>query len=136
MRFKELEPKRSTVGSAGYDIHAPERYELKPGEWTLIDTEVALTDGDVSPNHCEWFLLLVPRSGLSDRYGLRFRTTVGIIDMDYRDTIKARVTVDEPYTLEKGERFAQVILIPYGTLIDEVRPVDVRDGGFGSTGKR
>lgn len=135
MRFKTLEPRRSTVGSAGYDIYAPERYELEPGKWTLIDTQVALTDEDVPQNFGGWFMLLVPRSGLSDKYGLRFRTTVGIIDMDYRDTIKARVSVDEPYVLEAGERFAQVILLPFGTFFGEKRPTKVRDGGFGSTGK-
>lgn len=41
-------PRRATTGSAGYDFFAPDTYELKPGEWTMIDTGVRLTDDDVA----------------------------------------------------------------------------------------
>jgi dUTPase len=79
--------------------------------------------------------MLVPRSGLSNKCGFRIRNTVGIVDMDYRDTIKAMVTVDEPYTLAKDERFLQGILLPYGTFWGEIMPTEARNGGHGSTGR-
>ena len=149
------EPKRATTGSAGYDFYAPEDYELRPGEWTVIDTGVSLDDYDevlrfdvesevyedgvvideVDYEVGRWFMMVVPRSGLSNKYGFRIRNTVGIIDMDYRDTIKVMVTVDEPYTLQKGERFIQGIVIPFGVFRCEIEPTEDRSGGHGSTGR-
>ena len=144
-------PRRSTIGSCGYDFYAPETFELRPGEWTMIDTGVSLDDDDMVSitklsrvdeyvNNAiaymaDWFMMLVPRSGLSNKCGFRLRNTVGIIDKDYRNTIKALVTVDEPYTLQKGERFMQGILLPFGTFWDECEPIATRSGGHGSTGR-
>lgn len=132
-------PRRGTKGSAGYDFYSPDVYNLIPGTWTTIDTGVRLTDEDVLDGNDEkirqWFMMVVPRSGLSNRYGFRIRNTVGIIDMDYRETIKVKVTVDMPYILEKGERFLQGILIPFGRFAGEIVPTAQRIGGFGSTGR-
>lgn len=144
-------PKRATTGSAGYDFFSPDTYVLTPGKWTMIDTGVRLSDegvrcvdysiGDdigttITPVGVgRWFMMLVPRSGLSNKVGFRIRNTVGIIDMDYRDTIKAMVTVDAPYTLQRGERFLQGIIIPFGTFSDEIEPTEERKGGHGSTGR-
>lgn len=133
-------PRRATFGSAGYDFYSPYDVQLLPGVWTDIDTGVRLDNED----HCidynnevirRWFMLIVPRSGLSNKYGFRIRNTVGIIDMDYRDNIKAKVTVDVPYTLKKGERFMQGIVLPFGCFVHEIPPTNQRMGGFGSTGK-
>jgi dUTP pyrophosphatase len=146
MRTKEgVEmPRRATIGSAGYDFFAPDTYELKPGEWTMIDTGVSL-EGDEHVDtllgryetfdYLKWFIMLVPRSGLSNKCGFRIRNTVGIVDMDFRDTIKAMVTVDEPYTLQKNERFLQGIILPFGTFWGEIMPTEARNGGHGSTGR-
>lgn len=126
--------KRATLGSAGYDFTCPETVELKPGQWTDIDTGVRF-DGSEEVFLDRWFMMIVPRSGLSNRYGFRIRNTVGIIDSDYRDTIKVLVTVDESYTLQKGERFIQGIVLPFRVFDDEIKPTEERKGGFGSTGK-
>lgn len=131
---EEFVPKRATIGSAGYDFFSPDEYELKPGEWTTIDTKVRF-DGEGDLPYLKWFMAIVPRSGLSFNYGLRIINTVAIIDMDYRDTIKLKITVEEPYRLAKGERFAQGILIPFGTFYGEIKPETTRNGGFGSTGR-
>ena len=137
-------PRRSTIGSAGYDFFSPDTYELKPNEWTMIDTGVSLegneyvyTKFDTCMLHDfeKWFMMLAPRSGLSNKYGFRIRNTIGIIDMDYRDTIKVMVTVDEVYTLEKGEKFVQGIILPFGVFTGEIKPSETRTGGHGSTGR-
>lgn len=144
-------PRRATLGSAGYDFFAPDTYELRSGEWTLIDTGVSLEDERVrgcriAMGHSSfevmdwhkigrWFMMLVPRSGLSNKVGFRLRNTVGIIDMDYRDTIKVMVTVDEPYVLQKDEKFMQGILLFFGAFVGEIEPTEVRKGGHGSTGR-
>lgn len=135
MKYRTLEPRRATIGSAGYDFYSPDRYELKPNEWTVIDTEVSLTDDDLCTDFGRWFMMVVPRSGLSFHHGLRIINTVAVIDMDYRDTIKLKITVDKPYTLEANEKFAQGIILPFGVFNGEIKPTSTRNGGFGSTGR-
>lgn len=143
-------PRRATIGSAGYDFFAPDTYELRPNEWTMIDTGVRLEDTDnVQFTTIErimeymgtgkhyvgnWFMMLLPKSGLATKYGFQVRS-IGIIDMDYRDTIKAMVSVDVPYTLIEGEKFIQGILLPFGVFNDEIEPIEARNGGHGSTGR-
>ncbi|MBQ1298086.1 MAG: deoxyuridine 5'-triphosphate nucleotidohydrolase [Clostridiales bacterium] len=136
-------PKRQTLGSCGYDFYAPEDIVLTPGEWTTIDTGVrfdgkelveSLIDYPVNLFQAGWFMMVVPRSGFGSKYGFRFRNTVGIIDMDYRDTIKATMTADVPLTIKKGDRFMQGIILPFGVFEDEEIPKAERNGGHGSTG--
>lgn len=136
-------PRRATLGSAGYDFFSPGTYELRPGEWTMIDTGVSLegneyvyTKFDTCMLHDfeKWFMMLVPKSGLSTKYGFQVRS-IGIIDMDYRDTIKAMVSVDAPYVLQKDEKFMQGILLPFGVFVGEIKPTEARNGGHGSTGR-
>ena len=136
-------PKRQTRGSCGYDFYAPEDIVLTPGEWTTIDTGVrfdgkelveSLIDYPVNLFQAGWFMMVVPRSGFGSKYGFRFRNTVGIIDMDYRDTIKATMTADVPLTIKKGDRFMQGIILPFGVFEDEEIPKAERNGGHGSTG--
>ena len=147
-------PRRSTEGSAGYDFYAPHDFELKPGEWTDIDTGVRFEDneevetsiffyqpdliGDMA-RHIgvfadNWVMLLFPRSGLGTKYGVRFATTVGVADCDYRDNIRAKMTSDVPIIIHKGERFMQGVIVPFGRLLGEVQPTKKREGGHGSTG--
>ena len=150
-------PRRSTKGSAGYDFYSPDTYELKPNEWTVIDTGISFDALStrmgiridqsswfsrilkrIRREECyigQWFILIAPKSGLGTKYGFRFRNTIGIVDSDYHDTIKAVVTVDEPYTLNKGEKFMQGIIIPYCTFDGEIEPTEKRNGGHGSTGR-
>ena len=64
---------------------------------------------------------------------MRFANTVCIIDQDYRDDIMIQMIADEDLVIKKGERFAQMIFMPYLTLMDEVLPVAERVGGLGST---
>lgn len=147
-----LIPRRATFGSAGYDFFAPHDIELNPGQWTEIDTRIRLNGSsgvmqetseriegnlfEVKMNHPnKWVLLVFPRSGLGFKYGVRFSNTVGVIDMDYRDNIRAKMTCDIPCTIKKDTAFMQGIIIPFATFSDEIPPTKERDGGFGSTDK-
>lgn len=147
-------PVRKTVGSAGYDFYAPHDFELKPGEWTDIDTGVRFDGyenvyvathrtmydsiGPLDVNDeievSSWVMLLFPRSGLGTKYGVRFATTVGVVDCDYKNNIRAKMTSDVPVTIHKGERFMQGVIVPFGIFCGEVRPTEERKGGHGSTG--
>ena len=67
---------------------------------------------------------------------------MGVVDSDYRGEILVAVInqSDKPYTIEHGERIAQLVITPVllptveeaGELSDTTRGA----GGFGSTGKQ
>jgi len=82
-----------------------------------------------------------PRSGLAARHGITVTNAPGTIDEDYRGEIKVLLVNlgDEPYTLESGERVAQLVVAPITRVsIREVEELDETPrgaGGFGSTGR-
>lgn len=128
-------PKRARKGDAGYDFFMPCDMEV----WwnmgsSVIDTGIAMEEGDIPEGY---FMMLVPRSSLGSR-GMALMNTVGVIDSGYRDTIKARLIahaqLEAPIKLEKGERFMQGILVPFGVIPSEEPPTEERSGGLGSTG--
>lgn len=133
-----MEPRRATKGSIGYDFIATEDITLKPGKWTEFGTGVKFTDEDTVNGRMEWAMLLLPRSGLGFKHGVKLRNTVGVIDCDYRDEIKVSMSCDAsmPVVITKGTGYMQGIIIPRFTFDNEVAPEDERKGGFGSTDKK
>lgn len=142
----EFIPKRQTTGSAGYDVYAVE--DMNVERWfKTFDTGVCF-DGEETPYMCyekdmsnsiyniylgTWVAMLYPRSSMGFKHGLKFATTTSIIDKDYRDTIKLSIAADHPFTIKKGERYAQLIFMPHGILLEEDIPTAKRGGGIGST---
>lgn len=125
-------PTRATTGSAGYDFYLP--YAV-----TFDNTPRVIQTGVRVKLDPGWVLLLLPRSGLGFKYGMRLRNTVGVIDSDYFNAkneghIMASVVSDEPFTLKAGDRFLQGIIMPYGVAANDTTLMKQRDGGFGSTG--
>ena len=65
-----------------------------------------------------------------------------MIDSDYRGEIKVGVInqVKEPYTIQPGERIAQLVVMPVSTMpVEEAESLDETErgsGGFGSTGTK
>ena len=129
-------PERSSVGSAGYDIHTPIGFTLKPGEDIKVPTglKCRMNDG--------WFLMAVPRSGLGFKYYTRLANTVGIIDASYYDNesneghmwVKIRNEGEKDVVVEKFDRICQMIFVPFGITEDDNVTAE-RTGGFGSSGK-
>ncbi len=130
-------PKRATKGSAGYDVHTPFAFTLKPGETIKIPTGVRCRmDEDV-------VLFIYPRSGLGFKFRLQLNNTVGVIDSDYYGSdneghIFVKITNDsnegKTVDIPEGGAFAQGIFTEY--LITEDDDAEgVRNGGFGSTSK-
>ena len=126
-------PRRATSGSAGYDFSLPYDIDLLPGDELVINTGIRcrINEGFV--------LVIVPRSGLGFKYGVRLKNTIGVIDSDYYEAeneghIKIKL-VNSGITelnLKKGERFAQGIFLPY-YLAEEENVETKRKGGMGST---
>ena len=86
--------------------------------------------------------LVFARSGISIKRGLAPANKVGVIDSDYRGEIMVALynQSNEQQTIEKSERIAQFVLVPYVKAeFEEVDSLDetVRgNGGFGSTGTK
>ena len=135
--YNDIElPKRSTVGSAGYDFHAPFSAILDPGQDYKFPTGIKckITDG--------WLLAAFPRSGMGFKYYARLANTIGIIDSDYYNNegneghiwVKIRNEGHDQIVINKGDKIFQGIFLPYGIVEDDEAEA-TREGGFGSTGK-
>ena len=128
-------PKRSTIGSAGYDFFLPFEVVLRENRGVVIPTGIRCK---IRP---DWMLKLYPRSGQGFKYGLSFYNTVPIIDSDYYNTeneghIMLKLTIKEGYqTFEAGTKICQGIFEQYGITIDD-EVSSVRTGGLGSTGEK
>ena len=130
-------PQRATKGSAGYDFFSPIDFTLRPNCTIKIPTGIRC---NMEP---DWVLSCYPRSGLGFKYRLQLNNTVGIIDSDYYDSdneghifMKLTNDTNEAKILKigKGDGLAQGIFMEYGVTYDD-NACDVRNGGFGSTGK-
>ncbi len=129
-------PAYATEGAAGLDIRAniSEPIILKPLERQLIPTGlfVAIPLG--------YEIQIRPRSGLAFKHGVTVLNTPGTIDADYRGEIKVLLVnlSNTSFTVEPGERIAQMVLAKHETLswkTTDVLPSTERGaGGFGSTG--
>jgi len=130
-------PKRSTLHSAGYDIAIIEDIEILPGEirFGVTGLKAFMQDDEV--------LMIYPRSSLPKNYHLTIPNNVGIIDKDYYGNTDndGAIFVSlynfgvETVNLKKGERVAQGIFQKYLVSPSEEVVTNVRNGGFGSTGK-
>ena len=128
---EDFMPRRATPGSAGYDFYMPYDVTIHPGSTVVIDSGVSLEDGDLATNEV---MCLFPRSSLGIQFGLRLKNTTGIIDSDYRDTIKIALTTDVKCTIQPGQRVMQGIIFKFGLIPNEIAPTTSRVGGIGSTG--
>lgn len=132
-------PHRATEGSAGLDLCAciDEPLPLGGGETALIPTGLA-----IALPSAQYGAFVFARSGLSIKHGIGLLNAVGVIDSDYRGEIKVGVInqVKEPYTIQPGERIAQLVVMPVSTMpVEEAESLDETErgsGGFGSTGTK
>ncbi|HEY4146688.1 dUTP diphosphatase [Pinirhizobacter sp.] len=130
-------PTPATDGSAGMDLRAAVDgpLELAPGASALVPSGFAIHIGDPG-----WCALIVPRSGLGHKHGLVTGNLVGVIDADYQGPLMIscwnRSAI--PYTINPGDRIAQLLLVPVGRaslrVVDSFAPSLRGEGGFGSTG--
>lgn len=128
-------PRRARKGDAGYDMYLPDDLTIKKGQRPVIDTGIAMEDGDIPEGYVA---MIFPRSSMGLNYGLAMANSVPIIDQGYRDTIKLKLWLNDPSVellkLKKWDRICQMVLIPFGTIASEIPPEEERDGGLGSTG--
>jgi dUTP pyrophosphatase len=129
-------PGYATPGSAGMDLRAAVESEitLLPGERKLITTglRIAVPEGFEAQ--------VRPRSGLALKHGISMVNTPGTIDADYRGVVQVIMINhgDEPFTVGRGDRIAQLVMAPVVRAaleeVDELPETHRSDGGFGHTG--
>lgn len=130
-------PTVATKYSAGLDLYCAEKKNitLKPGEAYLFDTGVVMELPEGT------FGGLYARSGLSTKRGLMLMNGVGVIDRDYRNSIKVplRNMGKEPQTIKPNDRIAQLVIQEYvqAELVeaDELTVTERGGNGFGSSGR-
>ncbi len=130
-----LLPTRAYPGDAGLDLYAVEEAMLGPGERASIGTGIAV---EIPVGQAG---LVLPRSGLAARHGIALVNAPGLIDAGYRGEIRVlllNTDREEPFTLARGERIAQLVLVrietPEVVEVDELALSERGAGGFGSSG--
>ena len=134
---KHALPEYQTPLSAGLDIRAnlDQSVTLRPLERAMIPTGLFVE----LPEGCE--MQIRPRSGLAAKHGITVLNSPGTIDAAYRGEIKVILVnlSNEPFTIESGERIAQMIVARYEQIewqpVEELGTTERGAGGFGSTGK-
>ena len=136
---KEIDlPEYATDGSAGMDLRAAleQTTEIKPGETLLIPTGLSIYVED--PNMAA---VILPRSGLGHKHGIVLGNLVGLIDSDYQGQLFVSCwnRGDKPYTIEIGDRIAQLVLVPViqaeFEVVEEFEKTHRGSGGFGHSGQ-
>ncbi len=131
-------PQYATDGSAGMDLRAAleKSTEIKPGETLLIPTGLSIYVED--PNMAA---VILPRSGLGHKHGIVLGNLVGLIDSDYQGQLFVSCwnRSDESFTIEVGDRIAQLVIVPViqadFEVVDDFVKTHRGAGGFGHSGK-
>ena len=131
-------PAYGTSGSAGLDLRAciAVALTLQPGQAELISTGMAIHVDDPA-----LAAVILPRSGLGHKHGLVLGNLVGLIDSDYQGPLMVSCwnRGAQAYTVQPGERIAQLVVVPVVQVQLEVVEVFTGSergaGGFGHTGK-
>lgn len=147
--FDELKiglPEKKSSQAAGLDLAAcvKDPVVIPKGKSVVIPTGIALEPAFTGA--FDWPVPVVGmvfiRSGLGFKHKIVLSNGTGIIDQDYRGEILVSVINhgENDYTLQPGERFAQIVYLPICNARSErVEKFDSETergaGGFGSTGK-
>jgi dUTP pyrophosphatase len=131
-------PRYATAGSAGLDLRAclDGPLEIAAGAAHLISTGIALHISDPG-----LAAVLLPRSGLGHRHGIVLGNLVGLIDSDYQGEVMVSCwnRGSEPFTVQPGERIAQMVFIPVVQadleVVQEFEASSRGAGGFGHSGR-
>ncbi len=141
VKIKKLSPDAilpvyGSEDAAGADLCSIEEMTIQPGTTALVHTGLAME----LPRGYGGFIFA--RSGLATKRGLAPANKVGVIDADYRGEVMVALYNQSPVpqTVEKGERIAQLVLLPAPQAVfseaETLEETERNDGGFGSTGRK
>jgi dUTP pyrophosphatase len=131
-------PQYATAGSAGLDLRAclDKPLPLEPGKAELLPTGLSIYVEDPG-----LAAVILPRSGLGHKHGIVLGNLVGLIDSDYQGQLMVSVwnRGREPYTVQPGERIAQLVIVPVVQveleIVDDFATTSRGGGGFGHSGR-
>src|SRR5688572_7579518 len=114
------------------DLYAANDTTIPAQDQRLVPTDVAIAIPE------GYYAQIKPRSGLV----LKHKITVdaGVIDQDYRGNVGILLVNRgrQPFTVHKGERIAQMVLLKVTTppveIVKTLPPTNRGNRGFGSTG--
>ncbi len=125
-------PKRADAGSVGYDLYADSEHLIHAGQRAIIKTGIAMAIP------AGLYGRVADRSSIAWKRG--GHVIAGVIDPSYRGEIGVVMVnlSDEPITINKSEKIAQLILehvaTPFVVEVDSLDDTARGVGGFGSTG--
>jgi len=131
-------PEYATSGSAGLDLRAclDAPLTLEPGDSELIPTGIAIHIGEPG-----LAATILPRSGLGHKHGIVLGNLVGLIDSDYQGQLLVSCwnRGKAPFTIEIGERIAQLVFVPVVQaefqVVEDFDRSARGEGGFGHSGR-
>jgi dUTP pyrophosphatase len=131
-------PAYATPGSAGLDLRAviDAALVLQPGATSLVPTGLAIHVADPG-----LAAVILPRSGLGHKHGIVLGNLVGLIDSDYQGQLMVSCwnRGSAPFTIEPGERIAQLIVVPVVqvqlNVVEDFTASSRGAGGFGHSGR-
>lgn len=131
-------PAYATDGSAGLDLRVciNEPIQIAPQETVLLPTGISIYIADP-----KLAAVILPRSGLGHKNGIVLGNLVGLIDSDYQGELKISCwnRGSEHFTVNPGERIAQLVFIPVVQaafeIVDNFTESARGEGGFGSSGR-
>lgn len=127
-------PEAQGEGNSGYDLYSIEETCIRPGDYRLIDTGIAIE----MPKGIE--AQVRPRSGLAAKHGVTVLNAPGTIDSSYRGVIKVILINhgESWFHIRRGARIAQLVFakVQEANWINAVVLSDTDRGekGMGSTG--
>lgn len=149
-------PEYAHPDDSGMDVYAVDDYVIHPGETKLIPTGIKVA----VPNGYE--IQIRPKSGRALKTKMRIANSIGTVDAGFRGELQVIIENIEPpikditydfddngrpiitsilrgsdMTIEKGEKFAQLVLmeVPKAVLfqVENLDDTERGNGGFGST---
>lgn len=131
-------PDYASDGAAGVDLRAciEAPLEIAPGSTHLVPSGIAIHIGDKN-----LAAVLLPRSGLGHKHGIVLGNLTGLIDSDYQGQVFVSIwnRGRAAYTVEPGERIAQMVFVPVVQaafeVVDEFSASLRGEGGFGHSGR-
>lgn len=128
-------PARAHPGDAGVDLVSRIDLDLRPGEWAMVPTGIAVAIPEAHVG------LVAPRSGLAARHGIGVVNGPGIVDAGFRGEVNVLLINHgtDDFAMVRGDRIAQLLVVPC-VAIDLVEADVLPDSsrgtsGFGSTGR-
>lgn len=130
------EPTYAHDTDAAADLYAAQDMVLAPHSLSnMVNTGVRLELPE------GWMAVILPRSSMGAKTGLRLSNSAGIIDSDYRGPLGVLYdnVSDSEYKITAGDRIAQLLVLPSyrfkAKIVDSVNETERGEGGFGSSGK-